>query len=79
MTDALLELKGAYLYLPSVTEMRETANLIEEKFKLANFAAGVDGIHMRFAHVSRILSSLVNKIHYSMSKCSTVQYIAGPS
>ena len=57
MTDALLELKGNYLYLPSVAEMRDTANVIEEIFKLPNFALGVDGIHMRFAHVSRLLSS----------------------
>ena len=70
MTDAILELKPNYLYLPSTAEMRDTSNVIEERFKLPNMALGVDGIHCRFATVSRLLSSLVNKIHYvNMSIC----------
>ena len=60
MTDAILELKPNYLYLPSTAEMRETSNVIEQRFKIRNMALGVDGIHCRFASVSRLLSSLVN-------------------
>ena len=54
VTDAILELKEAYVFLPSVAEMRETADAIEEKFKLPNFAAGIDGIHICFAQASTV-------------------------
>ena len=60
MTDAILKLKPNYVYLPSISEMRETSNIIEQRFKLRNVALGVDGIHCQFATVSRLLSSLVN-------------------
>ena len=50
----ILELKEAYVFLPSVAEMRETVDAIEEKCKLPNFAAGIDGIHIRFAQASTV-------------------------
>ena len=47
VTDAIIEYKDQFVYLPSREEMRKTADKMLLKYKLPNFALAIDGIHLR--------------------------------
>lgn len=53
VTEGLCELKPDIIHLPSHRQMRETADRMEEKFHLPNFAFAVDGMMVRFDEAPR--------------------------
>lgn len=53
VTNALYRRAELYITVPSVAEMEETSNLMLELHNLPGFAAGVDGVQVRFEEKPR--------------------------
>ena len=50
VTDALIRRKNQFIFMPSADTMQDTAERMQEKFKLPRFAFAVDGVHVRFTN-----------------------------
>ena len=64
VTDAILEYKDKFVYLPSPEEMRMTADEMFDRFKLPNFGVAIDGIHMKFAQAPQGIPADHTQQHY---------------
>ena len=55
VTEALLQYRNHYIFMPTNNEMQETAERMFEMFKLPRFALGVDGVMLKFEAAPRKL------------------------
>ena len=53
VTNALIKKKSEFIFMPNVDQMQDTAQRMQEKFKLPRFAYAVDGVQMRFPDAPR--------------------------
>ena len=60
--DALLSLKGQWIYMPSVAEQARTAQFCLDKFKLPCISMAVDGVHCFFADTPRGVPAHINEL-----------------
>ena len=55
VTEALLQYRKQYIFMPTINEMHETAEKMFQRFKLPRFALGVDGVMIKFETAPRKL------------------------
>ena len=60
--DALLSLKGQWIYMPSVAEQARTTQFCLDKFKLPGISMAVDGVHCFFADTPRGVPAHINEL-----------------
>ena len=60
--DALLSLKGQWIYMPSVAEQARTAQYCLDKFGLPGISMAVDGVHCYFADTPRGVPAHINEL-----------------
>ena len=60
--DALLSLKGQWIYMPSVAEQAHTAQYCLDKFGLPGISMAVDGVHCYFADTPRGVPAHINEL-----------------
>ena len=60
--NALLSLKGHWIYMPSVAEQSRTAQFNLDKFGLPGISIAVDGIHFYFADTPRGVPDQINDL-----------------
>lgn len=60
--DALLSLKGQWIYMPSDAEQARTAQYCLDKFGLPGISMAVDGVHCYFADTPRGVPAHINEL-----------------
>ena len=60
--DALLSLKGQWIYMPSDVEQARTAQYCLDKFGLPGISMAVDGVHCYFADTPRGVPAHINEL-----------------
>ena len=53
VTEALLQFRNQYIFMPTNNEMQETAERMFQIYKLPRFALGVDGVMLKFEAAPR--------------------------
>ena len=66
VTEALLQHRNRYIFMPTNEEMQETAERMHETFKLPRFALGVDGVMLKFEAAPR---KIPGNLHQQLFWC----------